>query len=575
MIRGGSHALIHYNRAMPSFDWSLPYPSNREGVIARNVVATSQPLAAQAGLRAMQQGGNAIDAAIAAAITLTVVEPTSNGIGSDAFALVWSGGGLHGLNASGRAPAAMTPDRYAGLTAIPTSGWHGVTVPGAVSAWVELSRKFGRLPFERLFDSAIAYARDGFHVSRQTAFYWDRGYRAHRQFESWAATFAPRGRAPAAGELATLPDHAATLELIAATKGEAFYRGELARRIARHARETGSDTGGLITEDDLASHQPDWVRPISLDFHGCRVHQVPPNGQGIIGLMALGMLRHHRLDEVEVDSVDSLHTQIEAMKLAFADGRRYVADIDHMPRGVTPDALLDPAYLESRARLIDKQRAADPAHGEPLRGGTVYLCTADAEGNMVSYIQSNYTGFGSGIVIPDTGIAMQNRGCCFTLEKGHPNEVGPGKRPYHTIIPGFVTRHAREGGHPGGHPGDGPGSERGGFAEERPLLAFGVMGGYMQPQGHAQVLLRMLLHRQNPQAALDAPRWRIEAGKNVVIEPGFDANIYDGLRARGHEVTIAPARTVEHGGGQAIWRLERAAYFAASDQRRDGQAVGW
>jgi gamma-glutamyltranspeptidase/glutathione hydrolase len=639
MIRGRARALIPYNLLMPSFDWSLPYPSNREGVLARTVVATSQPLAAQAGLRVMREGGNAIDGAIAAAITLTVVEPTSNGIGSDAFALVWSGGGLHGLNASGRAPAAMTPDRYAGMSVIPTSGWHGVTVPGAVSAWVELSRKFGRVPFERLFKAAIHYAREGFHVSRQTAYYWDRGYRTNRQFESWVATFAPKGRAPVAGELVTLPDHAATLELIAATNGEAFYRGELARDIAKHARETGSATGGggLITEDDLAAHRADWVRPIALDFHGHRIHQIPPNGQGIIGLMALGMLRHHRLDEVEVDSVDSLHTQIEAMKLAFADGRRYVADIDSMSV-VTPDTLLDPAYLESRARMIDKQRASDPAHGEPLRGGTVYLCTADAEGNMVSYIQSNYTGFGSGIVIPGRGIAMQNRSCCFTLEKGHPNEVGPGKRPYHTIIPGFVTVPASLPSPPGRGQGEGllepspisgDGSGQGeGFAEkvpatfpealtpnpsppgrgesERPLLAFGVMGGYMQPQGHAQVLLRMLLHRQNPQAALDAPRWRIEAGRKVVIEPGFDDNIYEGLRARGHDLTIAPARTVEHGGGQAIWRLDDSpsrddaedrharengnpvpsasggtsgntsgGYFAASDQRRDGQAVGW
>lgn len=530
---------------MTDFDWSLPYPSQREGVFARNIVATSQPLAAQAGLRMLAAGGNAIDAAVATAIALTVVEPTSNGIGSDAFALIWAGGGLHGLNASGRAPKAMTPDRYAGMTTIPTQGWHGVTTPGAVSAWVELSDRFGRLSFEQLFEPAIEYAHGGFHVSRQTAYYWNRGYQTNKNLAPWMATFCPNGRPPRIGERFTSEAHARTLEKIALTKGEAFYHGELAAAIADHARETG----GFITEADLASHKADWVRPISLDWHGARIHQIPPNGQGIIGLMSLGMLAHHRLDETEVDSVDSLHAQIEAMKLAFADGRRFVADPDHMD--VSPAALLDPSYLESRARLIDKRHAGDPGRGEPRRGGTVYLCTADGEGNMVSYIQSNYTGFGSGIVIPQTGIALQNRGCCFTLEKSHPNEVGPGKRPYHTIIPGFVTR------------------------DEKPLLAFGVMGGYMQPQGHAQILLRTLMHRQNPQAALDAPRWRIEAGRQVVIEPGFDAATYDGLRQRGHEVTIAPARTVEHGGGQAIWRLEDGAYFGASDQRRDGQAVGW
>lgn len=558
---------------MNDFDWSLPYPSQREGVFARNVVATSQPLAAQAGLRVLGQGGNAIDAAIATAIALTVVEPTSNGIGSDAFALIWAGGGLHGLNACGRSPAAMTSDRYAGLTAIPTQGWGGVTVPGAVSAWVEMSERFGRLPFEQLFEPAIEYARHGFHVSRQTAYYWDRGFRANRNMGPWMATFCPAGRPLHTGEMFVSEAHARTLEQIALSKGESFYHGELAVAIARHARETG----GLITADDLASHKADWVRPISLDWHGFRIHQIPPNGQGIIGLMALGLLARHRLDEVEVDSADSLHMQIEAMKLAFVDGRRFVADPDAMD--VEPAALLDPEYLDARARLIDRDRAADPGHGEPKRGGTVYLCAADSDGNMVSYIQSNYTGFGSGIVIPDTGIAMQNRGCCFTLETGHPNQVGPGKRPYHTIIPGFVTQVDGGGtsvslGGRAGAAGATP-APLNNTVTERPILAFGVMGGYMQPQGHAQVLLRMLLHRQNPQAALDAPRWRIEQGLQVVIEPGFAHPTYEALLQRGHQLTVAPARTVEHGGGQAIWRMTDGAYFAASDQRRDGQAVGW
>lgn len=528
---------------MTHFNWTLPYPSQREAVLGRKAVATSQPLAAQAGLDIMQRGGNAVDAAIATAVTLTVVEPTSNGIGSDGFALVWTGGGLHALNASGRAPKAMTPDQYAGMERIPFEGWGGVTVPGAVSAWVELSHKFGRLPFADLFEPAIRYARDGFHVTRQTAYYWNRGFRSLNDRADWKATFAPDGRAPNAGEVFKSKAHARTLEMIAETKGEAFYRGELAGRIASHAREQG----GFITEEDLAAHRADWVRPLGLDFHGYTLHQIPPNGQGIIGQIALGLLKRFRMDEVEVDSAESLHLQIEAMKLAFADGHRYVADPEAMP--FEPEALLEEDYLESRAALVNRHHAADPQHGQPKHGGTIYLTAADDEGTMVSYIQSNYTGFGSGVVVPDTGIALQNRGCCFTLEEGHPNQVGAGKRPYHTIIPGFVTR------------------------DNQPVMSFGVMGGFMQPQGHAQMMLRTILHRQNPQAALDAPRWRVEEGRKVILEPGFDSAVVDKLRAMGHEIEIAEAKTVSHGGGQAIWKMADGGYFAASDLRRDGQAV--
>ncbi|MHC4415465.1 MAG: gamma-glutamyltransferase family protein [Planctomycetota bacterium] len=513
-------------------------------VLARNVVATSQPLAAQAGLRMLQQGGNAVDAALAAAIALTVVEPTSNGIGSDAFALVWAGGGLHGLNASGRSPRALTADRFAGRDTVPLLGWDGVTVPGAVSAWVALSKRFGALAFETLFAPAIEYAREGFLVSPQTAYYWARGHERYRGFESFQQTFCPKGRAPRAGELFQSPDHARTLKRLAETEGEAFYRGDLAERMTASAR-TG---GGLLAEGDLASHRADWVRPISLEYRGLTLHEIPPNGQGLAALVALGILKHHALGERPVDSADSLHLQIEAMKLAFADARRYVADPAWMDIDVS--GLLEPDYLAQRARLVDPSRARDPKHGGPRAGGTIYLATADAEGSMVSFIQSNYTGFGSGIVIPATGIAMQNRGACFTLAQGHPNQPGPAKRPYHTIIPGFVT------------------------ADGRPVMSFGVMGGLMQPQGHAQVLIRLADFGQNPQAALDAPRFRIDGGLNVSIEPGFDPGVYDDLRRRGHELTIADARTVAHGGGQAVHKLADG-YFGASDLRRDGQAVGY
>jgi gamma-glutamyltranspeptidase/glutathione hydrolase len=530
--------------AMAQFDWTFPYPSQRMPVLARNAVATSQPLAAEAGLEMLRSGGNAIDAAVAAAITLTVVEPTSNGIGSDGFALVWAGGGLHGFNGSGRSPVNLSRSLFEGLDEVPRRGWLGVTVPGAVSLWVKLARRFGALPFDRLFEPAIRYARNGYLVAPQTASSWNRAADVYAGFKPWMNTFAPGGTAPSTGELFRSADHARTLEQIAATEGESFYRGELAAKIVDHARATG----GYFAPDDLASHEVEEVRPISIDYHGWRLHEIPPNGQGIVALMALGILRHLDVAAMPVDSPESLHVQIEAMKLAFADGHRYVADPAWMD--VEVEALLDEGYLRRRAEQIDMKRAADPGHGTPKSGGTVYLTAADAEGNMVSYIQSNYTGFGSGIVVPGTGIALQNRGACFTLDSGHPNEAGPGKRPYHTIIPGFVTR--------GGEP----------------VMSFGVMGGFMQPQGHAQVVVRLVDYGQNPQAALDAARWQVTGGRGVNVEPGFDERVYQQLRDRGHDVVVADERTVYHGGGQAIYRLEDG-YCAASDLRRDGQAVGF
>jgi gamma-glutamyltranspeptidase/glutathione hydrolase len=525
-------------------DWSLPYPSRREGVLARNIVATSQPLAAQAGLEMLRLGGNAIDAAVAAAIALTLLEPTSNGIGSDAFALVWAGGGLHGLNASGRAPAALSPRHFQGRSEIPMRGWLPVTVPGAVSAWVELVRRFGTLPLETHFGPAIRCARGGFPVARQTASSWGPARESEGEFAAFNPTFCPQGRGPRPGETFRAPDHAATYEALAGSRGAAFYRGDIAERIVAHAEATG----GFLTRDDLAGHAPAWVRPIAVEYRGYHLHEIPPNGQGFAALQALGILRHHDLAARPVDSAESLHLQIEAMKLAFADAHRYIADPEWMDASV--EDLLDERYLAARAALIDPARAAAPDFGQPRQGGTVYLTTADAEGNMVSYIQSNYGGFGSGVVIPGTGISMQNRGACFTLEAGHPNQVGGGKRPYHTIIPGFVTR------------------------GETPVMSFGVMGGFMQPQGHLQVMVRLADYGQNPQAALDAPRFQVFKGRSVGIESGFDARVYEDLRARGHEVTVVEEKTVRYGGGQAIMRLDDA-YFGASDMRRDGQAVGF
>jgi len=529
---------------MRPFSWEFPYRSQRMPILAQNVVATSQPLAAQAGLDVLRRGGNAVDAALATAIALTVVEPTSNGIGSDAFAIVWDGSRLHGLNASGRAPEALTPERFAGLDRMPMTGWDPVTVPGAVSAWVTLSARFGKLPFGDLFEAAIHYARDGFLVSPITALAWTRAPERYAAYPSFAATFAPNGRPPYPGELFHCPDQARTLELIAATKGETFYRGALAEKIAAHARKTG----GLLTGEDLATHVPEWVTPMAQRYHGCHLHEIPPNGQGLAVLLALGILQHLDLPQYPVDSADSIHLQVEAMKLAFAEAHRHIADPAWME--VPPEAMLDEAFLAERARQIRLDTAQFPTSALPTDHGTVYLTAADAEGMMVSYIQSNYMGFGSGIVIPGTGISLQNRGAGFRLEAGHPNRVAGGKRPYHTIIPGFVTR------------------------EGQPVMSFGVMGGHMQPQGHVQMMVRLVDYKQNPQAASDAPRWYIEENlTDLSLESGFAPQVIAELRRRGHNVTadVPPGR---FGGAQLIYRMENG-YCTGTDWRKDGQAVGY
>ncbi|MCA9293854.1 MAG: gamma-glutamyltransferase [Phycisphaerales bacterium] len=537
-------------RAQPTdgaFDYGFPYSSQRMPVLARNCVATSQPLAAQAGLEMLRKGGNAIDAAVATAAALTVVEPCSNGIGSDNFALIWTKGKLHGLNASGRAPRALKRERYDGMDSIPLYGWDAVTTPGAVSGWAAALEDHGTLPMTTVLEPAIRYAREGYLVSPQVGQSWElsaRRYQGDAEFDAWQQTFCPNGRAPRIGELWRSEDHARTLEQIAQTKGAAFYQGELAERIDAEARKFG----GELRQEDLAAHAPDWVEPIAIDYHGVRLHEIPPNGQGIAALMMLGILRHFDMASLPPDSVESLHLQIEAMKLAFRDAHRYVADPAYMDRSV--ESLLDADYLKSRAALIDRSKAIDFKHGAPKEGGTVLLTTADAQGNMVSWIQSNYTGFGSGMVIPGTGIALHNRGGCFNLEPGHPNEIGPNKRPYHTIIPGFVTRN------------------------DEPLMTFGVMGGYMQPQGHAQVMTRLVDAKQNPQAALDAPRWQITEGLHVDFEPGFESATYDALRAMGHDLAVQSTRNAYFGRGQAIYKLQDG-YLAASDLRADGQAVGY
>lgn len=527
-----------------TFGWALPYPSRRQPVLARNVVATSQPLAAQAGLSMLARGGNAVDAALATAITLTVVEPVSNGIGSDLFAIVWHGGELTGLNASGRAPAAASASRHAGRSAIPERGWEAVTIPGAVSGWVALSKRFGKLPFADLFEPAMRYARDGYLVSPTIAAQWQRAVGVLPHDLGFAEHFLPHARAPHPGETFACPPMARTLEAIASSKGEAFYRGALSEAMVAHAKRHGA----AHAAQDFAAHRADWVVPLAFDYRGTTVHQIPPNGQGIATLIALGILQSFEPGTHSPDSLASQHRAIEAMKLAFADAYRYVGDPAHMR--VKPEDLLDRGYLASRARLIDEKRAQDFGPGSPPKGGTVYLAAADSQGTMVSLIQSNYMGFGSGVVVPGTGISLQNRGAAFSLEPGHANLFEGGKRPYHTIIPGFLTR--------GG----------------APFAAFGVMGGPIQPQGHVQTLTRILDHGANPQAALDAPRWRWNREGTLDLEPAMDAPVREGLASLGHRIVQSSDSYMDFGAGQFVVKLGDG-YLAASDARRDGQAVGF
>jgi gamma-glutamyltranspeptidase/glutathione hydrolase len=525
-------------------DWNLPYPSRRQPICADNVVATSQPLATQAGIAMLARGGNAVDAALATAIALTVVEPCSNGIGSDLFAILWDGDELVGLNASGRAPAGWNRERFAANAQMPRRGIDTVTIPGAVSGWVALSQRFGKLPFCDLFEPAIRFARDGYPVSPVVADKWRLAAPLMPKGLGWHEHFLIDGHTPRPGERFRSNAMAKTLASIANTCGEAFYRGELADAIVAHSRACG----GVHARSDFERHTIDWVTPLAIDYRGITVHEIPPNGQGIAALMALGMLESIDLASLPPDSAESQHLQIEAMKLAFADVHRFVADASRMQ--VPPASLLGRDYLRERARLIDRTRAQAFGPGAPPRGGTVYLGASDRDGRMVSLIQSNYMGFGSGVVVPGTGISLQNRGAGFTCEAGHPNEVCAGMRPFHTIIPGFITR--------GG----------------APLATFGVMGGPIQPPAHVQVVVRMQDYGMNPQAALDAPRFKINAGRSIDLEATASQKLREGLIALGHTLDVVPDSYMDFGAGQVILKTDDG-YVAGSDPRRDGQAAGF
>ncbi|MCC5840556.1 MAG: gamma-glutamyltransferase family protein [Opitutales bacterium] len=510
----------------------------------RAAVATSQRLAADAGRDILAAGGNAVDSALATAIALTVTEPTSNGIGSDAFALVWDGQRLHGFNGSGRSPRAWSPERFAGRPLMPALGWEAVTVPGAVDTWVRLHRRFGRLPFARLFAPAIAFAREGFPLGSVTAAAWARARTHFADFADFQKLFFPPGFEPVAGAHFAAPEMADTLEAIAQTEGAAFYEGHLARAMVADAQAHGA----ALCLEDLSGHQGEWVEPLTQTYRGHTLAEIPPNGQGLATLIALGILERILPDPASMDLATLLHAQWEAMKIGLAETAAHVGEPAAMR--IDPQQFLDPSHLDARARAYHRARALPVRATLPRAFGTVNLATADADGCMVSFIQSNFWGFGSGIVVPGTGISLQNRGFGFSTDPAHPNAAGPAKRPFHTIIPGFL------------------------FRGQEPLMAFGLMGGQMQPQGHLQMVHRLVDLGEHPQNASDAPRWQIREDFQIITEEGFSPDMLAALAARGHSI-IGTAPAALFGGMQAVLRLPDGTYSGASDHRKDGHLAAF
>ncbi|MDR1376735.1 MAG: gamma-glutamyltransferase family protein [Synergistaceae bacterium] len=527
------------------------YPSRRTVVYgSRGMVATGQPLAAQAGLEILKKGGNAVDAAVATAACLTVVEPTANGIGGDSFSLVWIKDKLYGLNASGFSPKATNLEtlKAAGMKEMPKYGWYPVTVPGAPSGWAALSKKFGRLPLTEVLKPAIAYAADGYPVSPTVSKLWKKAFVNYTkegkgdEFKHWFETFCPNGRAPEAGEIWSSKGHAETLTLIAETGAEAFYRGALAEKIDAFSKKYGA----WLAASDLAEYYPEWVEPISVNYRGYDVWEIPPNGHGITALMALNILKAYDFSGPR-ENEKTYHLMIEAMKLAFVDTMHHVADPRFMK--YTAKELLSQAYADERRKLIGSF-AIDPVPGTPPKGGTVYLAAADGEGNMISMIQSNYMGFGSGLVVPGAGFALHNRGNNFKLDPESPNVLASSKKPYHTIIPGFLSK------------------------DGKAVGPFGVMGGFMQPQGHVQVVTNMVDFGMNPQEAIDAPRWQWTKGKNVQVEQGLPNALALSLAERGHDIQMLPD-SITFGRGEIIVRTPYGTLAGGTEPRTDGSVAVW
>lgn len=553
-----------------SFDGrSNRYPSRRSVVYGKNgMVCASQTLAAQAGLDILKKGGNAIDAAIATAISLTVLEPPTNSIGSDLFALVWYKGKLYGLNGSGPAPMALTREKVLArlrkdgkaketytdsdeimdlsASAMPDNGWETVTVPGAPASWKALHERFGTAEFASLFEAAIRYAEDGYPLQPVCSKIWKKnvskvsGLKNDKMYQPMLETFFTNKKLEP-GNLVTLPEMGKTLRRLAESNCDSFYAGDIAREILQFAKETG----GYLTEEDLQKYKPEWVEPLRLNYRGYDVCEIPPNGHGLVVLMTLNILRHLALTEKE--NPEAVHRQLEAMKIGFTDGKKYIAD----PRCMQADIayFLSEAYGKKRAAEIDAA-ARLPRPVDLNCGGTVYLCTADREGNMVSLIQSHFNNFGSKLAVPGTGIILNNRGKNFSLDPTHDNCLAPGKKPYHTIIPGFLLK------------------------DGEAVGPFGVMGAFMQPQGQVQVVNNLIDFALNPQEALDAPRWQWTGGKTVEVEASFAKSIVEDLRRRGHDIKVMEDFT-SFGRGQMILRQPDGVYAAATEPRVDGVVAAW
>ncbi|MEQ1903268.1 MAG: gamma-glutamyltransferase, partial [Pirellulaceae bacterium] len=541
-----------------------PFATRSEVIAKHAMAATSQPLATQVALDVMRRGGNAIDAAIAANATLGLMEPTGNGIGGDLFAIVWINADkkLYGLNASGRSPKSLTFEKLqaelakANAKTIPSLGPLPVSVPGCVDGWFELHQRFGKLPMDQVLQPAIGYAREGFPVSELIAYYWNASRRLSR-FPGFADTYLPNGKAPKKGELFANPRLAATLEKIAKGGRDEFYKGDIARKIAAYMQENG----GYLSYEDLAEHKSEWVEPVSVDYRGYRVWELPPNGQGIAALQMLGILRQYDFSKIPFGSAEHVHYFVEAKKLAFEDRALFYADpaFNKIPTA----ELISDDYLANRQKLIQDQTAAaryDAGNPALLQGDTIYLTVADADRNMVSLIQSNYRGFGSGLCPGDLGFCLQDRGEMFDMTSGRFNSYAPGKRPFHTIIPAFVTK------------------------DDKPFLSFGVMGGATQPQGHVQIVMNIVDFGMNIQEAGDAPRIlhngsseptgeRMTDGGDVSLEKSFSEEVIAALKARGHRFGNDRGN---FGGYQGIrYDPVNDVYYGASESRKDGHAAGY
>ena len=537
-----------------------PFATRSEVIARHGMAATSQPLATQAAVEILRSGGSAVDAAIAANAVLALVEPTGCGLGGDLFAIVWDAGGerLHGLNGSGRSPRSLGIEHFRnlGLERIPSHGPLPVSVPGVVDGWFELHGRFGRLPMKEVLAPAIRLAREGFGVSELIAHYWGISVPILSRWPGFAEQFTIDGRAPAKGEIFSNPNLADTLELLAEEGRDAFYRGDIARKIDAYMKRVG----GFLSFEDLARHRSEWVEPVSASYRGVELWELPPNGQGIAALQILNILEGFDLAGAGFGSVEHIHTFTEAKKLAFEDRARWYADPEFTKLPV--EELISKEYAARRRALIDADRAAPsyPGFKALAEGDTIYLCTADETGNMVSLIQSNYRGMGSGMAPPGLGFVLQDRGELFDLTPGRPNTYAPGKRPFHTIIPAFLTR------------------------DGKPWVAFGVMGGATQPQGHAQIVLNLVDFGMNLQEAGDAPRIlhsgssqptgeRMRDGGTLTLETGFDYEVIRALVTRRHRVGW---NVGSYGGYQAILRDPATGiYFGASESRKDGQAAGW